>query len=173
MNNYCTNCGKKLNKGEFVCQHCNTPIIDLPYNYIYKSPKKKKLNKILIATMSILLSLIIIIVLEYILKINILKKKYVEKYVLEAYPNQKYSIKYSQSGKCIVSGNCYKNWGSGCDQNYCEEYNYLSRFTCRSYYYNVKIGSKDHIITVFRKNGKYSVVEGRNIYSIKQDSDEE
>ena len=61
MNNYCTNCGKKLNKGEFVCQHCNTPIIDLPYNYIYKSPKKKKLNKILIATMSILLSLIIII----------------------------------------------------------------------------------------------------------------
>ena len=83
MNNYCTNCGNKLNKNDLVCQNCNTPIIDLPYNYIYKSPQKKRINKILIISLSTLVSLIILIILGYILKINVLKTKYVEKYILD------------------------------------------------------------------------------------------
>lgn len=173
MNNYCTNCGNKLNKNDLVCQNCNTPIIDLPYNYIYKSPQKKRINKIIIISLSILVSLIILIILGYILKINVLKTKYVEKYILDNYPNQKYTIKYNSSGKCIVSGNCYYNWGSGCDQNSCDEYKYLNRFKCRSYYYNVKIDKKNFIITVFRKGLKYSVVEGKNIYGIKEDDEYE
>ena len=30
MNNYCTNCGKKLGIGEIVCKRCHTPIVDIP-----------------------------------------------------------------------------------------------------------------------------------------------
>ena len=48
MNNYCTNCGEKLEKNDLVCNYCNVPIVDLPYNYYYISPEKKeKTRKIL------------------------------------------------------------------------------------------------------------------------------
>jgi len=42
MNNYCTNCGKRLSEDELVCTNCNTTIIDLPHGYEYIPPKEKK-----------------------------------------------------------------------------------------------------------------------------------
>lgn len=175
MNNYCTNCGKKLNRDELICPECNTPIIDLPDNYIYKSPRRRKLFKILIKSILILIlliiSLVLIIRIAYKHKIEFLKTKYVEEYIEKNYPDQEFSIEYDRSGKCIISGECYVNRGSGCDQMECEEYEYLDRFKCRSYFYNVTINKKEHEINVFRKDGKYSVIEGRNIYGIKEEDE--
>lgn len=29
MNNFCTNCGKRLENGEYICKNCNTPVVDI------------------------------------------------------------------------------------------------------------------------------------------------
>lgn len=78
MNNYCTNCGKKLKKDELVCKNCHTAIIDLPYNSDYKSIKKNKRTKNILIAISIFILCISVIrfakLIIYKIKINELQK---------------------------------------------------------------------------------------------------
>ena len=34
MNNYCTNCGKKLKENTIMCEKCRTPVVDIEKNYL-------------------------------------------------------------------------------------------------------------------------------------------
>lgn len=170
MNNYCTNCGKKLEKDELVCKKCNTPIVELPYNYVYKSPSKIKLEDKVLTIISIVLVIIVAIFLVIIVvifinknKVNNIQKKYVEPYLNKNYGSDNYSVKYDSSGKCIISGDCYSS-GSCNFGGTCIEYEYLDRFQCKSYYYRVNTKYKDFIVTVVKKKNGINVVEGRNIY---------
>ena len=45
MNNYCTNCGKPLTHNQLKCNNCDTLVVDIPCDYYYVSPEKKKRNK--------------------------------------------------------------------------------------------------------------------------------
>ena len=168
MNNYCTNCGKKLKSNELVCENCNIPIIDLPCNYVYISPKKKKIiRNILIVLGLIILGIVIFCFarqLSYKIKINALQKKYVNPYLIENYGNLNYSIKYDTSGKCIISGNCYFDPVMGCDGGVCQVYKYLDENECRAYYYSVESDTQKFIVTVVNKDNQFYAVEGRNIY---------
>ena len=170
MNNYCTNCGKKLEKDELVCKKCNTPIVDLPHDYVYTSPEKEKRNKN-IFKIFLIINFCLLIIIFLILgvkgnekhKVNNLQKRYVEPYLNKNYGSGNYSVRYDSSGKCIISGNCYRNdscnFGGGC-----QEYEYLDRAQCKSYYYYVNTTHKDFVVTVVKKKNNISVVEGRNIY---------
>ena len=176
MNNYCTKCGKELEKDELVCKNCNTPIVELPYNYEYKSPeKRKKTRKILIIVGICLLSVFFFCFGKAAIneiKINKLKKEYVESYIKENYGNLNYSIKYESSGKCIISGDCYVDYVGGCESGGCQEYEYLDENDCKSYYFDVKNNTNQFIITVVDRNNVISVVEGRNIYGTDKENNE-
>ena len=168
MNNYCTNCGKKLKHNELVCKNCQTPIVDLPYDYEYKSPQKAKLLKVILIIIVIFLLCILSIFIAKTLiqknKVNSLQNNYVEPYLQQNYPNTNYSIEFDYSGKCIISGNCYFDPVQGCDGGACQEYEYLSDEDCQSYYYNVSTAKTNFVVTVVYKDNTYYVVEGRNIY---------
>lgn len=174
MNNYCTNCGKKLEKEELVCKDCNTPIVDLPYNYKYRSPARKKAFKTIIIIIVIglicFLTFIVTKVVVNRINVNVMQKKYVEPYMKANYGAYKYSIKYNYSGKCIISGSCYKN--IGCDGS-CDEYKYLDKGDCRSIYYSIKMNQKEFTVTVVNNKGHISVIEGKNIYGIKDEDNDD
>ncbi len=168
MNNYCTNCGKKLEKDDLVCKNCNTPIVDLPYNYDYKSPETKKRTRKILTILGICIVCVIVFffakgVINKI-KISKLQKEYIEPYLKENYSNLNYSIKYDSSGKCIISGNCYFDPVMGCDGGACQEYQYLDEDNCKSYYYSIKSDEKDFLLTVVNRNNHFYVVKGENIY---------
>lgn len=171
MNNYCTNCGKQLEKDELLCKNCNTPIIDLPYDYEYISPEKKKRKKItlIIVGVCILCFSAVYLTREILFKIKINKfqKEYVEPYIKQNYSNTTYSIEYSSFGKCIISENHSTNiciCGPG------PYYEYLDDPKCKSYYFSVKNDEEEFEVTVVDNHKHYSVVEGRNIYGTdKQD----
>ena len=55
MNNYCTNCGNKLNKKDIKCDNCGTAVIDLSYL------KRKKNTK----TIAIVFGIIVLVILFY------------------------------------------------------------------------------------------------------------
>ena len=169
MNNYCTNWGRKLEKDELVCKKCNTPIVDLPDNYVYVSPERKKLNKIILKLLIIIgICLLVIALIFFCLKVfnkhkvNNYQKKYVEPYLDKKYGNGNYSVNYDSSGKCIISGECERDYSFDCE--YCEEYHYLDRSQCKAYYYNVASNDKNFIVTVVKKKYSVDVVEGKNIY---------
>ena len=168
MNNYCTNCGKELEKNDLVCKNCNTPIIDLPYNYDYKSPEAKERTRKILTILGICIMCMIVFffakgVINKI-KISKLQKAYIEPFLKENYSNLNYSIKYNSSGKCIISGNCYFDPVKGCDGGVCQEYRYLDEKDCKSYYYSIKSNTKEFILTVVNRNNQFFVVEGKNIY---------
>lgn len=174
MNNYCTNCGKKLNNGDLVCSSCGTPIVDLPYNYIYKSPKeiekKKEIKRNMFIIGIVLLCLMIVCFVIFMIhrsKVNNLKDEYVKPYLEQNYDGVNYSVKYDSGGKCIISGNCYPYPLEGCNER-CE-YEYLDEKECSSYYYFVKTDEESFFVTVFYRNKTYSVVEGKNIYGYNKD----
>ena len=174
MNNYCTNCGKKLKRKELVCENCNVAIVNLPYDSNYVSPKTKKKRKKIQKYCLIIIGAVLVVALLMHLHTRITSKKllkeYVQPYVEKNYGN--YNIEYESSGKCIIAGNCYSEPVIECDGNGCDLYEYLSRFECRSYFYNIYIGNDEKLITVFYRIGKYNVVEGRNIYGISDEYDE-
>ena len=113
MNNYCTNCGKKLEKDDLICKNCNTPIIDIPHNYNKKKEKTKKTLIKIGKYMLFIVAFFLTIIFINKIKINKLQKEYVEPYLKEHYSNLNYSIKYNYSGKCIISGNCYFDFVMG------------------------------------------------------------
>ena len=168
MNNYCTNCGKRLEKDDLVCKNCNTPIIDLPYNYDYKSSEAKKNEKSFSIVTGICMLCVLCIAAFFFVnhvarknKISKMQKEYIEPYLKENYSNLNYSIEYNSSGKCIVSGNCYFDITMGCNgTRTCQNYVYHDKNYCKSYYYSIKSDTKEFILTVVHKNGQYYVVEG-------------
>lgn len=176
MNNYCTNCGNKLEIDDLVCKTCNAPIIELPYNYDYKSPEKKERTRKTLTIICICLLCVITFcfakgVINKI-KVSKMQKEYVEPYLKENYSNLNYSIKYDSSGKCIVSGDCYFDPAMGCDGGACREYTYLDKNDCKSYYYSIKSDTKEFILTVVDRNNQFSVVEGKNIYGKDKENHE-
>ncbi len=177
MNNYCTNCGKKLEKDDLACKACNTPIIDLPYNYDYKSPEKKETTRKILTILGIcILCVIVFFIAKDVInriKISKMQKEYIEPYLKENYSNLNYSIKYNSSGKCIISGNCYFDPVMGCDGGACQEYKYLDDNNCKSYYYSIKSDTKEFLLTVVNRNNHFFVVEGKNIYGMDKENDED
>ena len=175
MNNYCTNCGKKLKEKEYYCTTCGTPIISLPKGYIPPA-KRKKRKKILKSTFYIMIIITIIIVTSLLRKyilINNLEKNYIIPYLQKNYPDQNSTIKYEKSGRCIISGNCYFDPVFGCDGGWCEEYKYLSRFECKSYYFTVtNDNNEEFILTIVKRNDEIYVVKGINIFG-KDETKEE
>ena len=172
MNNYCTNCGNKLGSSDLVCKNCDTPVVDLPIGYEFKSKTqkandKKSLKKIILIILFIVIIPFLRIVFEEV-KIEFLKNKYLVPYIKEKYYVNNPDIKFTEAGRCIISGECYFNFGSGCDQSYCEPYKYLNRFKCKSYYFDFYYYGENHILTVFKKEGSYYVVEGKNIYGLDE-----
>lgn len=166
MNNYCTNCGKSLKENEYYCTSCGTPIISLPKGYI--SPEKKKKRKTILTILIIIAIIIIILILTPIIKkqiyINKLKQEYIIPYLQEHYPNQNNKIKYKDSGKCIISGDCYFDPVFGCDGGVCNQYEYLDESECTSYYFNITNDNEEFILTIVKKSNDTYVVKGKNIY---------
>lgn len=169
MNNYCTNCGKKLGKDDLVCQICNTPIVDLPHNYYYKSSKEKKSLKKLLIIVSIVL-LISVIIPSIIVFINKnkaykIQKKYIEPYLEKNYHNSYSSIEFEGSGKCIIGGECSRNSIKACDisPGRCKEYIYLEDNNCKSYYFHISGKKAPFVVTAVKQNNKFYVVTGKNI----------
>lgn len=177
MNNYCTNCGTRLGSKDFACNNCGIPIVDIPIGYKFKSnQQKKKQKKILTVIAAIMLLCVSLVVGKIVfteIKIKKLEKDYVLPFIKENYPINSATVKFSDAGKCVISGDCYTNFGSGCDGSSCEPYKYMDRFKCKSYYYDANINGKNFTITVFKKDGKYGVVEGKNIYGKDKEKNEE
>lgn len=182
MNNYCTNCGKKLMERDLICNNCNTPIIELPYNYKYVDSRKKyvdsrksKIKRVMLIIIGIiLLCLIGVFIANNIinrLTIKKLQKDYIEPYLEENYTSKKYSITYDSAGKCIISGNCIFDPVMGCDGGTCQPYKYLDENECKSYYYSVIIEDKELTLTVVNQNNNFYVVEGKNIYGEDKDNE--
>lgn len=172
MNNYCTNCGKPLSKHDMFCTNCGTPIVDIPYDYVPPIEKEKKIKRIKIIGI-VLFCIIAIIVLILIIRtifISNLQKKYVEPFLGKG----NYKIEYSSSGQCVIAGECNPSILRGCDGGYCELYEYLPENECKSYYFTVEQRKKRFTVTVFKKDGKYSTVKGKNIYGedYKKESNE-
>ena len=170
MNNYCTNCGTRLGKKDFACKNCGAPIIDLPIGYKFKSNAQKQKQKKILTTLIIIILVCGVIsggkVIFTEIRISNLKDDYVIPYIKANYPVNNATIEFKEAGKCVVSGNCYFNTLSGCDGSSCEPYKYLNRFKCKSYYYNATINGEKFTITVFKKDGEFGVVEGKNIYGL-------
>ena len=172
LNNYCTNCGKKLGKNDLVCKSCNTPIVDIPDNYQYKSPLRKKSRKIILVILGIVaFTISVSLTKEIITRVQAYKflKKYVNPYLEKTYKNEKYKVKYDSMGKCIISGNCHYDPLGGCDGGLCKEYEYLSKYECKAYYFKVEMSDKKLLLTLVDKNDETYVVEGENIYGENKD----
>ena len=167
MNNYCTNCGERLDKKDLVCKNCNTPITKLPYNYQFIDNEKKEKRKKVFFVLGILLLCFITVYFVFFASRRIyylfLQKKYVDTYLNEKYADQDYNVKFDYSGECIISGDCYFDPVMGCDGGACIQYKYYSG-DCVAYYYKVEINDKKEYITVVNKENQMYVVEGKNMY---------
>ena len=168
MNNYCTNCGKKLEKKELKCSSCGTPIVKIPNNYTYLSPEKAARRSKVITIIVYIFALIVAVFLikTVVNKIyeNKLQKNYVEPYLQERYPYEKFDIEFDSSGKCIVSGDCLYDPVMGCDGGACNPYNYLDEKECHAYYYKVSNNNDYFTVTVVKNKDQYYAVRGVNIY---------
>lgn len=168
MNNYCTNCGEKLHKDDLVCKKCNTPVVEIPKEYLalQKEKNKKLIRKIILIIVGVISIIFIIIGLIKFFKANKMKKDLVIPYIEENYSVDDYKIIYSNSGKCIVSGECRDSQVRGCALSGCEEYEYLEDEKCTAYYFKFTdaVRDKTTIITVVDRKDTQYVVEGENIY---------
>lgn len=172
LNNYCTNCGKKLGRNDSICKSCNTPIVNIPDNYQYESPLIKKTKKMVLVILGIALFCISVSLTKNIItRVQACKfqKKYINPYLEKNYKNVKYKVKYDSIGKCIISGNCKFDPLFGCDGGACEEYEYLSKYECKAYYFEVEINNEKLLLTLVDKNDETYVVEGENIYGKNKD----
>ena len=176
MNNYCTNCGKKLSGGELVCKKCNTPIIKLDKNYKFTSKKTKNIKKVFFIVVIVFILIIISLFSIHMLSVYKLKNEYVIPFIENELHEKNYKVRYDSSGKCIVSGNCYFDPVQGCDGGICSQYEYSKDKNCKSYYYSVKVKNESFFVTVVKKGNKFYTVKGKNINgeeTSEQDIDEE
>ena len=63
MNNYCTNCGKRLGIGEIVCKRCHTPIVDIPdeEKWFLKNNKRYDIFRLLQIIFVIIVIILVVI----------------------------------------------------------------------------------------------------------------
>ena len=108
------------------------------------------------------------------LKVNKIKKELIIPYVKENYNLESYSVKYSKKGRCIIDGDTYFNPFMACGGSL-KPYQYLPEDVCSAYYFELKFyGASDDdktIITAVYLNDLKYVVEGKNIYGKKEDSE--
>lgn len=163
MNNYCTNCGKRLKKNEFICEKCASPIVDLSKKYRtpYQIKRRKKILKNIVISIISIIILLVLFFLIYYGKRLYLKNKYVEPF-LKKKGEEQYKIKYKSSGKCIKTGNCKYDPMMGCDGGVCTPYVYFESNSCKAYYYSVTNEKKENsfYITVIKNKGKYYTIKG-------------
>lgn len=168
MNNYCTNCGEKLKAYTVLCKKCDTPVANVSCEYKHVPPKKRVVRKKILAVLFVIVSVIFAFFFTRKIYITVNSNKLMNSMVIpflsEKYGSFYSELKFDMYGKCIVSGDCYTEPLISCDGNGCELYTYLSRFKCMSFFYTYKIGDNSHSVTVYKKDGKFQIVDGRNIY---------
>lgn len=168
MNNYCTNCGEKLKPYTEECKKCGTAVLDIPKDYKHEHIKKSDFKKKLAFAFGIAVVIILAFLVARKIYIKVMSNKlmneYVTPYLEEIYGKYYSNLEFDMYGKCIISGNCYTEPLIECDGNGCEVYSYLSRFKCMSFFYTFDVGEDSKEVTVFKKDGKYQIVGGRNIY---------
>ena len=156
MNNFCTNCGKKLETNVIKCDECNTYVVDL------KVINKKKIFRIVSIILIVFILGIIATITCYNLYYKNLNKSLYEKYLKADYKEAQY-VKYNSCRACDGScdGSCI---------------NSPKIVGCFKYYYksNTNIGNPD--IIVFSNKGYISIDAYSSIinkYGFNEDKDEE
>ena len=97
MNNYCTNCGEKLEDDMIKCEKCGTYVIDL------RGINKKKIFRIVNIIIIILVLGIIITIVCYYLYYKNLNKSIYENYLKDDFREAQY-VKYDSCRVCNVGG---------------------------------------------------------------------
>lgn len=166
MNNYCTNCGKKLEEGKLVCDNCNVPIIDLSSDYSYDLYRKKR-NKNRMKMVGICFLSAIVFILSKItidkVKAKKIQNKYVDSYISENYNFSTYDVHLKRMGQCKIYSCDENDYNCGLGSLCCFD-RYLENESCKSYTYYVYSSEKDFLVTVYYRNNTYDVIEGESIY---------
>lgn len=137
MNNYCTNCGKKLNEKAIKCDECNTYVIDI------KGEKSRKIFLGIVITLLSIIGIIVIISISYLLYYNFLGKTLNNKYLKNEYPEAKY-----------VRNEPCKECNGSCDGGCIDEDKVIG---CYKYYYTSNTKIKDPDIIIFSNKDKISI----------------
>ena len=127
MNNYCTNCGEKLEKKDIKCKICGTPIID-----VTKIPKK--MNKKILIIIGSIFAGIVLLVLFY---------SFVYPYLLMPFIKNKLKNDFNASNIEISSPKACYICDSSCDGS-CLSHRYV--FNC--FEYKVKYKSDDKLYNI-------------------------
>ena len=93
-----------------------------------------------------------------------MKKEYVIPYINKNYKANSFDVEFNKKSDCIISGECYYDPAMGCDGGVCEQYEYVEVGKCESYHYNVKFADETIDITVVKRDGQTTTVEGPYIY---------
>ena len=172
MNNYCTKCGKKLKKNDLICSECNTPVVDIPADFKVKNNSSTNALKVfgfIVICIFIVYGYFKISSYLEMKEVNKIYDKYAKPYLDKKYSDKNYKAEYESNGKCIIDGNCYISVSLGFGST-CKQYEYLDEKECKAYYYKVSRENESFILTVFHKDKKYNVIEGRNIYGLDNSS---
>ena len=137
MNNYCTNCGKKLEENAIKCEECNTYVIDL--KEINKNKIFKRIKTIVILIVIGIISSVVIYTLYY----KFLHRSLYNKYLKENFKDAQY-IGYDSCRKCDGScdGSCI---------------NSPKIVGCFKYYYKSDPNIAKSDITIYSKRGEVSI----------------
>ena len=96
MNNYCTNCGKKLNEGVIKCDECNTYVVDL------KVVNKQKIFRLISIIIIALILGIITIIAGYNLYYKNINKNIYNKYIKDEFKDAQY-VGYDACHVCKIA----------------------------------------------------------------------
>ena len=156
MNNYCSNCGKKLSKSDYYCSECNTPVIDLPE----KEPSDKEKFKVMFWKIvgKILIILVLLIGLMYTASV-VIKYTQVKTFLAQNYEGKVDKISFDSFGRCVSSGDCYADPVMGCDGGSCTPYKYVNN--CYAFFYSFKDGNKKGFVNVPISFGGLKVNKGQ------------
>lgn len=137
MNNYCTNCGKKLESNVIKCDECNTYVVDL------KTINKKKIFHIISVIIIVLVLGIIATIICYSLYYKNLNKSIYKKYLKDEFSEAQYAG-YDSCRAC--EGSC----DGGCGTS-------PKIVGCFKYYYKSKPNIEKPDIVVFSNKGDISI----------------
>lgn len=137
MNNFCTNCGKKLENNVIKCDECNTYVIDLEAIY------KKELFRMVSIIIGVLVLGIIVTIICYNLYYKNLNKSIYKKYLKDDFKEAQY-VKYESCHACDDScdGACIRS---------------PKIVGCFQYYYKSNSNIKNPDIIVFSNKGNISI----------------
>ena len=149
MNNYCTNCGEKLDANVIRCDACNTYVVDL------KAINKKKIFCIVSIVLIVLILGIVATITGYNLYYKNLYKSLYKKYLKDDYKDAQY-VKYD-------SCRAYDSWTTP------------KIVGCFKYYYKSNTNIENPDIVVFYNKGDISIDVYSNIinkYGLNEYKDE-